>query len=178
MLLRRHCFQLSTYGIGNDLVAVPVQVNVAEGPVPQVPAAWLRLRALLFFREKLGKYVDKALALAVTPFAPDLHLPRIDFVVDKLSRPRVNHNTERDVPLREIFVQQIHLALLFRDAGFYAKRRETQLERLIFDNLAISPARALQIENVSVESVIKAVVARADQNSLDRLPNIICQNEV
>src|ERR1035438_5317579 len=77
---------------GNDSVTRRVVMRVPEDEMTQVPTAGLGARALLLHRKKCRKQSNEASALAVTPFAPDAHLPRIRRVMRKLRRPRVHNH--------------------------------------------------------------------------------------
>src|SRR5664279_431398 len=135
-----HLAQVIAHHLSDDGVAVLIQVNVAEGPVLQIPAAWLSFRTLIPHGKEFGKSGYEALALALAPFLPDLYLARVDFVVDKLGRPRVHHYADGNVPLGQVSPDEIHLACLFGDPARNSQRSKTQFERFIFHHLAISPS--------------------------------------
>src|ERR1700744_3637177 len=61
-LYGRHLRQVLAHHIGDNRVSARAEVNISEGPVLQVPASRLPLRAGLFIRKERGKRGDKALA--------------------------------------------------------------------------------------------------------------------
>src|SRR5208337_2825979 len=67
--------QTPDYPVGDQSVAGGIVMDIPEDEVAQVPAAGLKLRALIFHRKESCKQRDEALALALAPLAPGTHLP-------------------------------------------------------------------------------------------------------
>src|SRR5882757_9085632 len=104
-------------------------MDVTEGPILQVPAAWLSFRTLIPNGKEFRKRGNESLALAFAPFLPHLYVAGVDFVVDKLGRPRVNDHADGNVSLGQVLPDEVHLAFLFGDPAFNSQRSEAQLER-------------------------------------------------
>src|SRR5580698_10629131 len=121
-------------------------VLVPKDEVLHVPASGLGCRAGILHGEKVGKDGNEALALAITPVAPDRYLPRVHGVVGELCRPRVDHGAERNASLLQQLPELGHFRLFFSNPRFQAEWRISDFIGLGLRHLAIGPRRAWQIE--------------------------------